>query len=183
MKKDNFSLCYRNVKYPRIEVKSDGVKLIVPKNYSLKIDEIVKRYEDWIEKKNRALKELAELSQRLTLFNNEDFKELIYNYVKEYSELLKIKPEKISFRKMKKGWASCNVTKRKLIFNKELRFLPKEIIKYVVFHELCHLLVSNHKKEFWQLVEKFQPDFKEKEKILASYRLLLTFVKEKNKIL
>jgi predicted metal-dependent hydrolase len=43
--------------------------------------------------------------------------------------------------------------------------------------------VSNHKKEFWQLVEKFQPDFKEKEKILASYRLLLTFVKEKNKIL
>jgi len=75
---------------------------------------------------------------------------------------------------MKKNWASCNVSKKKLIFNKELRFLPQEIIKYVVFHEMCHLLIDNHKKEFWLLVEKFEPNFKEKEKMLNSYRLLLS---------
>ena len=174
MKKNKFFLFYRNVTHPRIEVKSEGIKLIVPRDYPFKIDEVIKRYENWIERKNRFLNELTKVSKRLTIFDNENFEELIFDYVKEYSELLKVKPEKISFRKMKKRWASCNVTKKKLIFNKELRFLPKEIIKYVVFHEMCHLIIDNHKKEFWLLVEKFQPDFKEKEKILNSYRLLLS---------
>ena len=38
---------------------------------------------------------------------------------------------------------------------------------------MCHLIVRNHNKEFWILVNKLDPDFKEKRKILAGYMIKL----------
>ena len=40
------------------------------------------------------------------------------------------------------------------------------MIEYVVVHELAHIKYHNHKKEFYSLIEKFLPDYKEREKIL-----------------
>jgi predicted metal-dependent hydrolase len=70
---------------------------------------------------------------------------------------------------MKKRWGSCNYKKKILIFNKNLEYLPEELIKHIVIHEMCHLIVKNHNKEFWALVSKLDPDFKEKRKLLAGY--------------
>lgn len=78
----------------------------------------------------------------------------------------------VKFRKMKRRWASCDLS-GKLTFNRLLKFLPLELIRYVVIHELCHLIVKSHKEEFWHLVQKICPDFKEKEKLLAAYAFKL----------
>lgn len=43
---------------------------------------------------------------------------------------------------------------------------PPEIVDYVVVHELCHLKHLNHSLEFWQLVERFLPDYKERKQWL-----------------
>jgi len=80
---------------------------------------------------------------------------------------------KVLFRKMKARWRSCHYKKGVIILNKLLRYLPEELIKYVVLHEMCHLLIKHHKKEFWLLIKKFDSNFKEKEKLLAGYRLRL----------
>ncbi|MDE6181991.1 MAG: M48 family metallopeptidase, partial [Eubacteriales bacterium] len=36
------------------------------------------------------------------------------------------------------------------------------IIDYVVLHEICHLKEMNHSKNFWNLMEKYMPNYKEK---------------------
>ncbi|MCS7249482.1 MAG: M48 family metallopeptidase [candidate division WOR-3 bacterium] len=100
-----------------------------------------------------------------------NFKELIFSAVEEFAKILKVKPKEIVFRKMKRRWGSCK--KDKIILNKNLEFLPEDLIRYVIYHEMCHLLIKNHRKDFKLLIEKIYPDYKLYEKRLSSYSLLI----------
>ena len=50
---------------------------------------------------------------------------------------------------------------------------PPQVLDYVIVHELCHLTHMNHSKEFWDLVEKIMPDYKEKKQWLKENGYLL----------
>jgi predicted metal-dependent hydrolase len=167
---NNYSIIYRKVKNLRIEVSRDNVKVIVPLKYNEKVENVLGKYEKWINEKIKKLKEVQEISNTLPLYNHENLKEIIENYVEEYGKILKKKPEKILFRKMKNRWASCHYKDKKIIFNKKLKFLPESLIKYVVLHEMCHLIVKNHRKEFYLLVKKIDENFENKENLLLSYK-------------
>jgi predicted metal-dependent hydrolase len=126
--------------------------------------------------KIQRLNEIKEISANLEIYNHENLSELVNLCVEKIGRILKLKPNKIIFRKMKVRWGSCHPEKGIIIFNKFLKYLPKELIGYIVLHEMCHLIVRNHKKEFWLLVKKLDPNFKEKEKLLAGYRVRLNLV-------
>jgi predicted metal-dependent hydrolase len=77
----------------------------------------------------------------------------------ELAEIYGFKVAKVSIRSQKTRWGSCSV-RGNLSFNFKLLQHKKSTIDYVIIHELCHLIEMNHSKNFWQLVEKFCPDFK-----------------------
>mgnify|MGYP001344001273 CR=1 FL=1 len=56
-------------------------------------------------------------------------------------------------------WGSCN-TAGIIHLNWRLIFAPTKVLEYIIVHELCHLKEFNHTKNFWMLVEKFCPDYK-----------------------
>jgi predicted metal-dependent hydrolase len=66
---------------------------------------------------------------------------------------------KVSVRNQKTRWGSCSA-RGNLSFNFNLVQYKKEIIDYVIVHELCHRKEMNHSKKFWLLVEKICPDYK-----------------------
>lgn len=168
----NYTVIKRKVKYPRIEIKDGKISLILPENSKIDEKALIEKHKDWLFKKLEILKEVESLSKSLEIFKNFEFESTIYNYVEEIGKVLCIKPKKITFRIMKIRWGSCTKD-NKLILNKNLRYLPDELIRYVVIHEMCHLIYKNHRKEFWLLVKKLCPKFKEYEKLLAGYRLKL----------
>ena len=45
-------------------------------------------------------------------------------------------------------------------------FAPAECIEYVVLHEFAHFVHPNHSKDFYALVEKLMPDWKERREML-----------------
>jgi len=94
---------------------------------------------------------------------NAFYKQYSYDYivprVDHYSKLMNLKYNEIKFRKMKGRWGSCS-SKKVLTFNTELIKTKKELIDYVVVHELAHLKHMNHSKEFHDLVEKYLPNSK-----------------------
>lgn len=61
-------------------------------------------------------------------------------------------------------WGSCN-SKKQLKFNFRCIMIPKELIDYVICHELCHLKEMNHGKKFWNLLNELgykKTDIKQK---------------------
>ncbi|PAB59224.1 M48 family metallopeptidase [Anaeromicrobium sediminis] len=83
----------------------------------------------------------------------------IENRVKDFSHKLKLFPGSIRIKDVKTRWGSCS-SKRNLNFNLRLAMAPREVIDYVIIHEMCHLVHLNHSKEFWGLVEKILPNYK-----------------------
>ncbi len=57
----------------------------------------------------------------------------------------------------KAKWGSCD-SSGLLSFNWRLLMAPKWVARYVVVHELAHLVHMNHSKSFWALVAKFNTD-------------------------
>ncbi|GIK83626.1 MAG: hypothetical protein BroJett025_02480 [Patescibacteria group bacterium] len=66
---------------------------------------------------------------------------------------------KITLKKQKTRWGSCS-SQRNLNFNWQLVHFETPIIDYVIVHELAHLVHMNHSKKFWDLVEKYDPEYK-----------------------
>ena len=69
---------------------------------------------------------------------------------------------KLRVRTMKSCWGSCLVNKGIITLNRKLLMKPRECIEYVVVHELCHFVHTNHSKEFYKFMEQFMPDWKER---------------------
>ncbi|MEN3014342.1 MAG: M48 family metallopeptidase [Endomicrobiia bacterium] len=162
----------RNVKYPRIEIKNFETRVILPLRYNVPADVIINKYRAVLEEKYKYINEVEKISRNLRVVVNENFIEDIKTYLEEFSKKLNISYKSIVLRKMRKSWASC--TKNNvLVFNKNLKFLPKELLKYVVCHEVCHLLEKKHNENFYKLLNRFYKDHIYYTKLLDAYFVLL----------
>ncbi len=84
--------------------------------------------------------------------------ERIRERVDHYAPLIGVRPGRIAIREQKTRWGSCS-SKGNLNFNWKLIMAPKEVLDYVVIHELCHLHEFNHSPRFWALVQHQMPDY------------------------
>ena len=50
----------------------------------------------------------------------------------------------------------------------ELMLLPADVAQYVFIHELCHTRHMNHGAAFWNMVQLYEPDYRDKIEILRS---------------
>ncbi|MCG8669124.1 MAG: M48 family metallopeptidase [Pseudomonadales bacterium] len=71
----------------------------------------------------------------------------------------------IALRKMKRRWGSCS-KKGIITLNTQLVRYPLECIDAVIVHELCHLLVFNHSKAFYRLMDQAYPRWKQVDQLL-----------------
>ena len=102
----------------------------------------------------------AENSQQLLLEFLQDLLLLeIYSITEEISRQKGWRFSQIKLIQAKTVWGRC-CAKKILAFNWRLIFAPKDVIYYVVAHEMCHLIHMNHSQNFWQLVENICADYK-----------------------
>lgn len=106
------------------------------------------------------------------------FKDNTYAVLQErlpyWSKITNISYNSVKVRDAKTKYGSCVPAKRALHFSSRLIMLPQEVIDAVIVHELCHIIQPNHSKEFYKLVEKYIPDYKEIDKYLKKNSNLIT---------
>jgi predicted metal-dependent hydrolase len=66
----------------------------------------------------------------------------------------------LSIRNQRSRWGSCSATGA-LSFNWRLLLAPEPVLDYVVWHEACHLVVMDHSKRFWAVVERHVPEYRQ----------------------
>ncbi len=67
----------------------------------------------------------------------------------------------LKIRKMTTRWGVCNTKTHTITLNLELSKYQMIYLDYVIIHELSHLIHPNHSKDFWLLVGKYCPNYKE----------------------
>jgi len=196
-----YEVVIRPVKYVRIYVLPEGIlRIVAPRKnvenvLRLKSDWILKRLEE-IEKHKRNANigfpvfgkfykveegkrtEIAGNTIFVSTFKNlerflkKELRNKVGKIIDERTTKIGKTPKKIFIRKHKNKWGSCS-SKGNLALNLALVALPDELIDYVVTHELAHLIELNHSKDFWRVVEKFHPDYKEKRKELRKWWIIV----------
>jgi len=102
----------------------------------------------------------------LDRFLRESAKEIFLKLIKKWEAKLDKKVEKVSIKKMKTRWGSCNTQKRYINLNLKLIHKSIDVIEYIILHEMAHLTYPNHSKSFHDYVEKYMSDWRERDKEL-----------------
>jgi predicted metal-dependent hydrolase len=79
-------------------------------------------------------------------------------------------PERVEIKDYKRQWGSCSHN-RVIRLNWKIIVAPVTILDYVVVHELCHLIYSNHSAQFWQKVQTIILDCKNRRDKLREHGL------------
>lgn len=64
-------------------------------------------------------------------------------------------------QRMKTKWGGCNYRARNIRVNTELVKKPKDLLEYVVVHEMLHLIEATHNEHFVALLERHFPTWRE----------------------
>ena len=78
--------------------------------------------------------------------------------VRAWAQTMGLNPGRVQVRDMYRKWGSCS-SKGNISFNTALLRVPEALAEYVVVHELVHLRVFNHGKDFKAMMSAYLPDW------------------------
>jgi len=108
----------------------------------------------------RFAKNIEIIEKRIIKLLINEFSENIKNYVyalnKQTFSFL-IKDVQLKYFKSKFGHCTFDNI---IAINLILLNYPRKYLEYVVIHELAHVKEKNHSEKFWELVEKYVPNYK-----------------------
>ena len=87
--------------------------------------------------------------------------EEIPSLIKKWQEKLGVKVKDYYLQQMRTQWGSCNPKSKSIRLNTELVKKPKDLLEYVVVHEIAHLLEPTHNERFFDILSQFYPSWRE----------------------
>jgi predicted metal-dependent hydrolase len=114
----------------------------------------------------------SEVAGRLSHWLSGKARSILIPWLNAVSEETGLPYNKVAVRGQKTRWGSCS-SRHNINLNRCLLFLQPELVRYLMVHELCHTRHMNHSRRFWALVEKFVPDYQERERQInnATYQI------------
>lgn len=170
-----YEIIHKKVKHISIRVTKEGdVKVTVPHRGSVKQAEaFVESRQDWVEEKLRQMtdKIVLRVGEQVWTKQKETYLAEITARIFPRFAMYGISYPTLRFRKMISCYGTCQPGTGIITLNKILADMPLECAEYVAAHELAHLLVANHSREFYRVLSGVMPDYKQREERLAEYAL------------
>ena len=87
--------------------------------------------------------------------------ELVPRLIRKWEAKLGVTLSGYFLQRMKTKWGGCNHRAGNIRLNTELVKKPKDLLEYVVVHELAHLVEPTHSERFIGLLDKHFPSWRE----------------------
>ncbi len=87
--------------------------------------------------------------------------EAVPELIRKWEPKLGVKVTGYFLQRMKTRWGGCNHRARNIRLNTELVKKPKDLLEYVVVHEMLHLIAPTHSEKFLALLSKHYPTWRE----------------------
>ena len=97
--------------------------------------------------------------------------EKIEIYLPKWENITGLRCDSWQTKYMTTRWGTCNRNTRKIWLNLQLAKKPIECLEYVILHELAHLKVRNHSKDFVAIMDQHMPYWREAKKLLNDLQL------------
>jgi predicted metal-dependent hydrolase len=81
--------------------------------------------------------------------------------IKKWEPKLKVKVTGYFLQRMKTKWGSCNHRAGHIRLNTELVKKPKDLLEYVIVHEMAHLIHPTHSDQFISILSEHYPTWRE----------------------
>ena len=137
---------YKNVKITELNVEKKTIKISLPNRYK--------------KMANKEILDLAIEKMYEQIANVE-----IERAMEKIRIMLGFAPEEYEIAKIK-TLGTCK--DKKITINPQVVKYNRKVIDYIVLHQYCHLKYKTHSKGFYQLLEKYEPDYKKCEEILMN---------------
>lgn len=117
---------------------------------------------------------ISDKQKLLEVYYRNCLRELLKTIVPKWASLMEEDSDSFDYKIMfmQKQWGSCSKAKRTVLFNLLLARVPIRCIEYIVVHELCHLKVHQHNKNYFGLLNKYMPDWLSRKKELDEFPVL-----------
>lgn len=86
---------------------------------------------------------------------------IVPGLIKKWEPKLKVKVTGYFLQRMKTKWGSCNHRVGHIRLNTELVKKPKDLLEYVIVHEMAHLLEPTHSERFTVILDQHWPSWRE----------------------
>ncbi|TNI85858.1 M48 family metallopeptidase [Aeromonas sobria] len=87
--------------------------------------------------------------------------EVVPPLVQKWERKLKVSVSGYFLQRMKTKWGSCNHSAGNIRLNTELVKKPKDLLEYVIVHEMAHLIEPTHSERFIAILEEHYPSWLE----------------------
>ncbi|MCD6241484.1 hypothetical protein J7K27_08265, partial [Candidatus Bathyarchaeota archaeon] len=97
----DYEVKYRPIKYPRIELRTGRIVVILPEGHDP--DKVLRKHEKWNKDKLNIIADALSEAKRITLANRNrnDLREIVERLARNYERELSVKINKIFIRRMK----------------------------------------------------------------------------------
>lgn len=138
-KKYELLICFQSISNPTLNLKTDYIEICFPKIY--------KNYN---------------INSLVALMIKKMFKKIAENeldlFMDKARHVLGFAPDNYTIVDLNRPLATV-IDKSEIIFSSNIVKYDKKTIEYIVFHEFCHLKYKNHTKKFYELLEKYFPNY------------------------
>jgi len=87
--------------------------------------------------------------------------EVVPALIQKWEAKLRVTVSAYYLQRMKTKWGGCNHRAGNIRLNTELVKKPKDLLEYVVVHEMLHLIEPTHSERFVALLERHYPTWRE----------------------
>ena len=140
-------IIYKNIKIAELDVEDKIIKISLPNKYK--------------KANNERILDIA-----IDKMYEQIAKVEVERAMEKTRILLGFAPEDYEIRKMNEELGRCE--ENKITINPEIVKYDREVIDYIVLHEYCHLKYKSHCKSYIRMLEKYEPNYKKYERIVAN---------------